>query len=198
MVVILIEKLLKEKEARKIFGKREIEIILKQIEGGKLSQTEKNVLSRDIRPKLKFIEKLNSCRDEFELKHNQTNKKLIDKAVKEILKHPLKERIKAILLFGSFADNSFIWKSDIDICVVFGSVGVKEAFDFRAEVMGTLPDKLDIQVFNEIPQKLKKSIAENHKVLYKRNDFDNLDFSLRYVKDDDYLIRMKKIFGESA
>ncbi|MBD3248771.1 hypothetical protein GF336_01885 [Candidatus Woesearchaeota archaeon] len=194
----MIEKILKEKKARKIFGKREIEIILNQIKGGKLSQSEKNVLSRDIRPKLKFIKELSRCSDEFELKHNQQNKKIIDKAVEEILENPLKEKVKAILLFGSFADNSFIWRSDIDICVLFDEISSKEAFDFRAKVMGGLPDKLDIQVFNELPQKIKKSIAKNHRVLFKRTDFDNLDFSLRYIKDDDYFIRMENIFGESA
>ena len=46
------------KNVRKIFGKKEIEIILKQLEGITLTQSEKNRLSRDIRPKLKVIKEL--------------------------------------------------------------------------------------------------------------------------------------------
>jgi len=89
-------------------------------------------------------------------------------------------------------------RSDIDICVVFDSIDRKESFDFRIRVMGNFDSKMDIQVFNVLPQKIKRSIARDHKVLYQRNDFDNINFSIRYLKDEDYFIRMKRIFGESA
>ena len=57
MVIILTLKTIikNHKEIRKIFGKKEIKIILKQLEGISLNQSEKNRLSRDIRPKLNII-----------------------------------------------------------------------------------------------------------------------------------------------
>ena len=186
----------KNKNARKIFGIKEIEIILKQIDGTKLTQSEKNRLSRDIRPKLEFIKDISGFKDEFELKSNQENKNIIEKAKETILKDKEKDNIKAILLFGSFADNTFTKRSDIDICVVFRkTIPVKNATEFRIRISGEINNKVDIQVFNILPQKIKKEIARNHKILFKAEDYDNTGFSINYLKDDDYFIRMKKIFG---
>jgi len=186
----------KNKNARKIFGIKEIEIILKQIDGTKLTQSEKNRLSRDIRPKLGFIKDISGFKDEFELKSNQENKNIIEKAKETILKDKEKDNIKAILLFGSFADNTFTKRSDIDICVVFRkTIPVKNATEFRIRISGEINNKVDIQVFNILPQKIKKEIARNHKILFKAEDYDNTGFSINYLKDDDYFIRMKKIFG---
>ncbi|MBW2976346.1 nucleotidyltransferase domain-containing protein [Candidatus Woesearchaeota archaeon] len=187
------------KNARKIFGRKELEIIFKQLEGMPLTQSEKNRLSRDIRPKFQFIEEISEFRDEFKLEKNQDNKKLIEKAVDIILKDELKDSIKAILLFGSFADKSFTKSSDIDICAVFKKdLPLKEATKFRIRISGQLPEKVDVQVFNVLPQKIKKDIARNHKVLYHGRDYDNINFSVKYLKDEDYFIRMNKIFEAEA
>ncbi len=156
-----------DEKARKIFGKKELQIMEKQLSGFNLTQSEKNRLSRDIRPKLELIRELSEFKDEFQLKKNQDNKKLIQRAVKLILADELKEKIQAILLFGSFADNTFTFRSDIDICVLFDSTNLREATKFRIRILGKLPDKMDIQVFNVLPQKIKRSIASNHKVLFK-------------------------------
>ena len=173
--------------------------MIKQLDGLQLKQSEKNRLSRDVKPKLEFIKEIAEFKDEFKLKKNQDNKKLIEKAVDIILKDELRENIKAVLLFGSFADNTFTKSSDIDICVVFkGDIPLKKATEFRIRVSGQLPNKVDVQVFNVLPQKVKRDISRNHKVLYKDNEYDNIDFSIRYLKDDDYFIRINKIFGVEA
>ena len=171
MMVILINmnllRFLKEnKDVRKIFGSKELEIIEKQLLGIKLTQSEKNRLSRDIRKKLEVIEKLSRFEDEFKLKKGSDIKKMIDKVVEVILYDKLKNRIKKIMLFGSTVKNQRIFRSDIDIAVEFKKITKEEAFKFRARIMGELPDKVDIQVFNVLPEKIKKSIFSNHKVLY--------------------------------
>ena len=81
MVVILTLKdfLKKESGARRIFGKKELEIMLKQLDGIALTQSEKNRLSRDIRSKLEFIKNISVFEDEFKLKKNPNNKGLITK-----------------------------------------------------------------------------------------------------------------------
>lgn len=186
------------KNSRKIFGKMELEIILKQLDGLSLKQSERNRLSRDIKPKLEFIKEIAEFKDEFKLEKNQNNKRLIEKAVETILNDEFGDNIKAILLFGSFADNSFIPSSDIDICVVFKKdLSLKEATEFRIRVSGNLPEKVDVQVFNILPQKIKKAIARNHKVLYRSYDYDNINFTIRYLKDDDYFARMNRIFSQT-
>lgn len=162
----MIEFLKKTPESRKIFGAGELKIIEKQVNGINLTQSEKNRLSRDIRKKLEFIKELSKFEDDFNLKKGIENKKLINLALEVILDHPLKPKIKKIFLFGSVVKNEITIKSDIDIAVMFNKITKKGAFNFRRSVMAKLPDKLDIQVFNFLPEKVKKSILKNHKVLF--------------------------------
>lgn len=194
----MFKQFLKENEdVRRLFGKKEIEIMLKQIAGITLTQSEKNRLSRDIRPKLEVVSKLAEFKDDFALAKNQENKKLIGKAVDAILLDEMSDRIKAILLFGSFADKTFTPRSDIDICVVFREeISLKEATEFRMRVSGELTEKIDVQVFNTLPWKVRKEIAKSHVILYNAKDYDNLNFILQEIKSNEYEARMKKIFGD--
>lgn len=200
MVVILelIKLLRNHKNIRKIFGRKEIEIILKQLDGIALTQSEKNRLSRDIRLKLSLIKEISDFKDEFELKKNANNLKIIDKAVQLILQDELKDNIKAILLFGSHVKGIVTKRSDIDICVIFTDISLKDATKFRIRISSEFTKQVDIQVFNILPQKIKRDIARNHKILYTSKDFDNLSFTIQYLKDEDYFIRMNKIMGEAA
>ncbi|MBI2523224.1 nucleotidyltransferase domain-containing protein [Candidatus Woesearchaeota archaeon] len=195
MVVILrLKEFLKDNiNARKIFGKKEIGIILKQLDGVTLTQSEKNRLSRDIKPKFEFIKEASKFEDEFELKKDADSLRLIDKAVQLILHDELKNRIRAILLFGSHATGIVTKRSDIDICAVFTDISLREATKFRIRIMGELPEKVDVHVFNILPQKIKRSIAINHKILYKSSNFDNMSFTIRHIKDEDYFFRLNKI-----
>ena len=137
MVIILLSEFLKRnKNARRIFGKKELEIILKQLDGLPLTQSEKNRLSRDAKPKLEFIKEIAEFEDEFRLKKGQDSRKIIDKAVKIILEDKLKENIQAILLFGSRVKGFVTPRSDIDICVVFDKIQKEEADRFRIRVLG--------------------------------------------------------------
>ena len=191
--------LLQEVNIRRLFGKKELEIMGKQLEGLPLTQSERNRLSRDIKPKLEAIKTLAPYQHEFTIKKNQDNKQLMARAVDCILKDELRESMRAILLFGSFADNSFTPRSDIDICVVFKwPLAEKEATRFRIRISGQLPEKIDIQVFNMLPQKIRRAIARNHRVLYQTREYDNLQFSVHHLKDEGYFIRMREIFGVAA
>jgi predicted nucleotidyltransferase len=178
MVVILnLNNFLKtNKNARRIFGKKELEIIFKQLEGLLLTQSEKNRLSRDIKPKLEFIREISKFENEFMLKKDQGAKEIIDKAVKVILQDKLNEKIQAIFLFGSRVSGIITPRSDVDICVVFDSIEKEDADRFRIRILGNFSDKADIQVFNALPQKIKRSIAKSHKILYKKENFDNNEF----------------------
>lgn len=187
------------RNARRVFGRRELEIIFRQLAGMPLTQSEKNRLSRDIRPKFEFIREASTFSEEFGLSRNQDNRILIQGAVNAVLKDRLGSDVMAVLLFGSFADMSFSKRSDIDIAVVFGkSISLREATKFRIRVSGNLPNRFDVQVFDILPQKVKREIARSHKVLFKKVNFDNVTFSINYLKDEDYFIRMRNIFGVVA
>ncbi len=152
--------------SRKVFGERELKIIEKQLQGIALTQSEKNRLSRDIRPKFEFISKCINFEEEFKLKKGAINKKLVEEAVEVILEDKLRKKIKKILLFGSMIENKMTVRSDIDIAVEFKKINLKEATSFRIRISGKINDKVDVQVFNVLPEKIKKEIKEKHKLLY--------------------------------
>lgn len=168
------------KESREIFGKREIEIVDKQINGITLTQTEKNVLSRSIRKKLELVKKLSKYSDEFNLKFNAGNTKIIDESINTI-----KSRInpKAILLFGSLQKRDNTKFSDIDLCIVLGrNVSKKEATEILLEISGRLNNKIDISIYENLPDKVKYEILTNNRILYKTEGFSKKYFEIKELK----------------
>lgn len=166
MVKMSLLKFLKEnKDARKIFGKRELKIIEKQLLGVNLTQSEKNRLSRDIRKKLEFIKKIARFEDEFKLKKGAEIKKIIEDAKNVILSDILARKIKKIILFGSAAEGKLALTSDIDIAVEFDKINLREATLFRKRICGKVSDNIDIQVLNILPKKIRKKV-EKGKILY--------------------------------
>ena len=157
----------KNENTRKVFGERELKIIEKQVNGINLTQSEKNRLSRDIRKKFQFIKDSSGFFEEFNLKKASSVKSLIQDAKELILEHPLRNKIKKIILFGSVAENKITTKSDIDIAVEFIDINDKQAFNFRKKISGQLPNKADIQVFNVLPDKLKEEIKNKGRIIYK-------------------------------
>jgi len=155
--------------ARKVFGKREIVIIGKQVSGIRLTQSEKNRLSRDIRPKLRFIREVSKFSGEFDLKKGSENKRMVERALEVIKNDKDFSKIKEIWLFGSMVKNEMSIRSDIDIAVLFDKITRNEADEFRMRIYGWVDDKIDVQVFSVLPEKIKKSILKSHKVLYKRD-----------------------------
>src|SRR3989344_2475967 len=154
----LLKEIRENKDIRKIFGVRELKIIEKQLLGINLTQSEKNRLSRDIRRKFEVIKKLSIFDDEFDLKKGSEIKEIVYDIKEEILKSTYFPNIKKILLFGSSVNNERTFRSDIDIAVEFYEITNKEAFDFRKKILGKVSENADIQVFNLLPEKIKKSI----------------------------------------
>lgn len=152
-------------EMRKIFGKREIKIIEKQLKGIKLTQSEKNRLSRDIRKKLDAVIKLSANSEEFKLKKGAETEKLIQRVKEIILNDKLKTEIKRIILFGSYVSNEFTYRSDVDIAVEFNEISQKEASLFRIRILAECPKIIDIQVYNILSKKIQKEILKG-KILY--------------------------------
>ena len=162
----LLNFLKKEENSRKIFGQRELKIIEKQLSGINLTQSEKNRLSRDIRKKFDFIRKVSRFEEEFELTKGADIKKIILEAKKVILNDVLVKKMNKIVLFGSAAENKLNYSSDLDLAVIFDKINLKDATLFRKRILGNVPDKVDIQVYNILPQKIKQEIDQKGKVLY--------------------------------
>ena len=172
MVVImsLIGSLKNGLDARKIFGQRELKIIEKQLLGVNLTQSEKNRLSRDIRKKLEFIKEISRYEKEFKLKKGSEIKRLVKITVNEVLSDTLRKKIKKIVLFGSVVENRLRLQSDIDISVEFDDIDITQATNFRKRLLGKISERIDLQVYNVLPEKVKKDIDEKGKVLYDKNE----------------------------
>jgi predicted nucleotidyltransferase len=164
----LLQFLKKDKNTRKIFGVGELKIIEKQLLGINLTQSEKNRLSRDIRKKFEFIKEISKFEYDFELKKGSKIKEKVERAKEVILNSEYFPKIKQILLFGSSVKNQVTFRSDIDIAVEFDKIDITEATKFRVYVAGRVSDKIDIQVFNILPEKIQNSILKDHKILYRK------------------------------
>jgi predicted nucleotidyltransferase len=156
----------KEKRLRELFGKRELEIMEKQLLGISLSRSETTRLSRDIRSKLGVIRELSEFKEEFGLKKGAEIKYVIEEAKDVILKSEYYHRIKRIILFGSTVSNQRTFRSDIDIAVEFDEINLKDATKFRLKTY--INDKVDIQVYNVLPEKIKKEVDKKGKLIWKR------------------------------
>ena len=132
----LLQLLKEDKDARKIFGKRELTIIEKQLYGLTLTQSEKNRLSRDIRKKLRFIQKLSRFEEEFFVKKGAIIKKIIDETKEMILEQPFKGNIEKIILYGSVVENKLTFRSDIDLVIKFKKINSQEAGLIRKQLLG--------------------------------------------------------------
>jgi predicted nucleotidyltransferase len=149
---------------RKIFGERELKIIEKQMLGVNLTQSERNRLSRDIRKKFMFIRDISNKDFDFELKKASAIKEIIYEAKKEILSGRFASKIKRIILFGSTVEKNTSLHSDIDIAVEFASISKPEATEFRIKT--PVNEKVDLLVFNFLPDKIKREVEEKGKVIY--------------------------------
>lgn len=166
----LLEAIKTNKNIRRIFGKRELVIIEKQLLGVLLAPSEKTRLSRDIRKKLEAVTALAPFISEFRLKHGGVVNERIDEATTVILESAYFPWIQKIVLFGSAATHQLTLNSDIDISVEFTSITKKEAFRFRLDIAKKVSDKTDIRVYNMLPLKVKKEVDAQGKVLYERKN----------------------------
>jgi len=155
---------------RKVFGKREIKIIEKQLLGVNLTQSEKNRLSRDIRQKFRFIREVSKFDENFELKKGATIKIYIEKTKEAILQDNSAGKIKRIMLFGSVVGNELTLRSDIDLAVEFDKISLRDATLFRKHISGQVNQKVDVQVYNHLPAKIRKEIDAQGKTIYKREN----------------------------
>ncbi len=155
-------------EARKVFGQRELKIIEKQLMGINLTQSEKNRLSRDIRKKLDFIKQAAVYGSEFNLKKGARIKEIVLETKEIILEDILYPKIKKIFIFGSTVENTRTFRSDIDLAVEFFQANVSEGTSFRQRILGKSNSLVDVQVYNLLPEKIKREINAKGRVIYEQ------------------------------
>ena len=161
---------IKKPEMRKIFGKRELKIIEKQLNGIALLPSERTRLSRDIRKKLEAVRLLSAFVEDFKLKKGLYLKEIIENVKNEIFNHSLFPKVKRIILFGTAAENKLRLGSDIDLAIEFSNISKKEAFEFKLDLSNKINNKIDIQVFNYLPKEIKNEINRRGKILFEKKN----------------------------
>ncbi len=103
----------------------------------------------------------------------------------------LKSHLHGIILFGSYTDNSYTIRSDIDICLVAGTRNVKEIFNmFLADAV---TETYDIKIFETLPLYMKAEVLENAVVVWADDEPELSYYFYRWRRliDDQLLIKQK-------
>lgn len=129
-----------------------------------------------------------------------TNLKKIKEKLLKLDKQKLDnhKKIKFIFLYGSKARARDTPLSDIDIAVYYEGSG-KERFQFRMKALGELPNKVDLQIFQDLPLTIKKEVISG-KVLYYQDYQFLFDQCIGVIKEfnsfekyyNEYLNELKK------
>ena len=156
-------------DVRRLFGRRELVIIEKQLWGVHLKPSERTRLSRDIRKKCDAIRALAPFIDDFRLKSGAEVKRIVADTVELILER-YRPVVARIILYGSAVRKALTLESDVDLAVEFGECSVREATRFRKEMQGLADSSVDIQVYDVLPEAVREQIDDEGKVVYERKD----------------------------
>ncbi len=88
----------------------------------------------------------------------------ISKVKAKLLELDGDKKIRFIFLFGSVAEKRSTPLSDVDIAIYYDGSSA-ERFDFRRTALGHLPDRIDLQIFQDLPLTVQKEVIAG-KVLY--------------------------------
>jgi len=86
-----------------------------------------------------------------------------------------------IFLFGSVASKKNTPLSDIDLCVSL-SLPPKERLQARIKLLGQLPDKYDLQIFEDLPIYVQKEVLSG-KLLYFKNHAKVVERALEIIQE---------------
>ncbi|HLD73191.1 MAG TPA: nucleotidyltransferase domain-containing protein [Candidatus Nanoarchaeia archaeon] len=109
--------------------------------------------------------------------------------IKALKKLNLFTKTNFIILFGSVSKGRANPLSDIDLCISL-DLPPKERLQARIKLSGLLPEKCDIQVFEDLPLYVQKSVLSG-KVLYRKNTKQLIERAIEVINEyDDF----KKIY----
>ena len=108
----------------------------------------------------------------------ENHSKLLMNALKKI---PGFSKVMFVMLYGSHADNTQNKLSDIDYAIFYNG-NKKERFRFRLKILSRLPDKFDIQIFQDLPLFVRKDILKGN-LLYAKDESYVYDIAYETMKD---------------
>lgn len=88
--------------------------------------------------------------------------------IKKLKEMPDFDRVKFVFLFGSQTEGKANKMSDYDFAVYYEGDS-KERFKFRIKLGAKLPDKFDLQVFQDLPLYVQMSVLKG-KLIYSKEE----------------------------
>ncbi len=80
-----------------------------------------------------------------------------------------KNKVLAVLLYGSYINGKSTQRSDIDICIVTGNIKkAKEIYQKTLSIQAKNP-KYDIHIFELLPLYIKNEIITNNKIIFAKS-----------------------------
>lgn len=115
--------------------------------------------------------------------------KLFLKKLKEM---PDFDRVNFVILFGSYSQNKQNKLSDIDFAVYYNGDS-KQRFKFRLKLLTKLPDKFDVQIFQDLPLYVRIETLKG-KLIYAKDETFAYDVAYQTMKD--YEEGLKKYYED--
>ena len=121
-------------------------------------------------------------------------KKTPFKAIIEKIKKD--KKVIAVLLFGSYARKKS-YARDIDICIVLDKEYTNyEMSKKRLKFLASAHDKLDIQIFQQLPLYIRSKILKQSKVLYCKDMKKIYDLAYSTIREyEDFKPRYEMYIG---
>jgi len=91
------------------------------------------------------------------------------------------DSVNFIVIYGSVSKNKNTPLSDIDICISL-SLNFKERTKIRMKLLGSLPEKFDLHIFEDLPLYLKKEVLQGN-FLYCKNKKKLMNLSFGIIRD---------------
>ncbi len=116
----------------------------------------------------------------------------IKSLVKKIKQLDTKKKVKFIILYGSVAKGTNKKNSDIDLAVYYDQ-DKKARFNFRIKLLGEFPEKVDLQIFQDLPLYIRKEVIAG-KLLYSKNFDFTFNKFMETIKEFDSFERFYNLY----
>ena len=112
---------------------------------------------------------------------------------------PSFNKLKFVYLFGSSATGNVTERSDTDICLYYDVGNKKELHKLLFKIIGSFPDKYDLQMFQLLPLYVKKNVFKGELIYTDDKKFVH-DISRKMIEEyNDFEPRYKYIlYGKTG
>ncbi len=110
----------------------------------------------------------------------KTKKELINLFLKKLKEMPDFNRVKFVILFGSYSSGKENKLSDIDFAVYYDE-NYDKRYEFRKEILGKLPENFDVQIFQDLPLYVRIEVLKG-KIIYGKDISFVYDIAYETIK----------------